>query len=70
MRISTEFISSISAPAISTSFDFHDLGMKRWFSDVYRFMSRHICRSLSALNVKSDHRSKFSNLSNWKDEEA
>ena len=27
-------------------------------------------RILFTLNVKSDHRSKFSNLSNWKDEEA
>ena len=47
MRTSTEFISYISASTISTSFDFHDL-VKGRFSDVYRFMSRHICRSLYA----------------------
>ena len=40
MRTSTKFISDISAPTISTSFDFHDL-VKGRFSDVYRFMSRH-----------------------------
>ena len=40
MRTSKEFISSISAPTISTFFDFHDL-VKGKFSDLYRFMSRH-----------------------------
>ena len=52
MRTSTEFISSISATTISASFDFHDL-VKGRFSDVYRFMSRRICRSLCAFLSRS-----------------
>ena len=40
MHTSTEFIGEISAPAISTSFDFHDL-VKRRSSGMYRFMSRY-----------------------------
>ena len=52
MRTSTEFINWISAPAISTSFDFHAL-VKWRFSDVYLFMSRHICTSLCAFLLRS-----------------
>ena len=39
------YSSQISAPTIPTYFDFYDL-VKGRFSDVYRFMSRHIFRSL------------------------
>ena len=38
--MSTEFISSISAPTFSTSFDFRSL-VKGSFSDVYHDMSKH-----------------------------
>ena len=42
MRTSTEFMSSISAPTISTTFGFRDLvKLGKEEVDVYRFMSNH-----------------------------